>query len=217
MWRPTVPTVLRDKDVQTEAVCMAVVRKLLSRRLSRCRPQRLSRGSSPCTNPEAAGWSYFTEPWCMALLHDRFIDLRKELRQVLASEQVTPFTVWPGEVQGSKHPERTQPALRPHPLLHAREATVLGKNLNPEAVHTPLPMQTQPCDFPDEEEEGLPSIEQLVRQIEDEEVDLKEEPRNYLRRVFEDTIYRPLVEKSILDYLHYNRYHLPMYAWPGII
>ncbi|KAM6144264.1 cilia- and flagella-associated protein 61 [Erethizon dorsatum] len=97
-------------------------------------------------------YSYFTEPWCMALLHDRFIDLRKELRQVLASKP----------------------------------------------------------------EEGLPSIEQLAHQIE-EEINLKEEPRKYLRRVFEETIYRPLVEKSILDYLHYNRYHLPMYTWPGII
>ncbi|XP_013367639.1 PREDICTED: cilia- and flagella-associated protein 61 isoform X1 [Chinchilla lanigera] len=97
-------------------------------------------------------YSYFTEPWCMALLHDRFIDLRKELRQVLASEQ----------------------------------------------------------------EEGRPSIEQLARQIEEEEISLKE-PRKYLRKVFQETIYRPLVEKSILDYLHYNRYHLPMYAWPGII
>ncbi|XP_063104699.1 cilia- and flagella-associated protein 61 isoform X2 [Cavia porcellus] len=98
-------------------------------------------------------YSYFMEPWCMALLHDRFIDLRKELRQVLASKQ----------------------------------------------------------------EEGMPSIEQLVRHIEEEEIYLKEEPQTYLRRVFQETIYRPLVEKRILDYLHYNRYHLPMYAWPGII
>lgn len=32
--------------------------------------------------------SYFTEPWCLALFHDRFIDLRKELRQILASKEV---------------------------------------------------------------------------------------------------------------------------------
>lgn len=32
--------------------------------------------------------SYFTEPWCMALFHDRFIDLRKELRQILTSKKV---------------------------------------------------------------------------------------------------------------------------------
>uniref|UniRef100_A0A8C7EMW5 4930529M08Rik protein n=3 Tax=Mustelidae TaxID=9655 RepID=A0A8C7EMW5_NEOVI len=60
-------------------------------------------------------------------------------------------------------------------------------------------------------------IEQLARQIEDEEINLKEKPRNYLKRVYQETIYKSLVEKSILDYLHYNHYHLPMYAWPGII
>ncbi|XP_043336494.1 cilia- and flagella-associated protein 61 [Cervus canadensis] len=98
-------------------------------------------------------YSYFTESWCMALFHDRFIDLRKALHQILSSK----------------------------------------------------------------EDEGLPSMEELARQIEDEEINLPEKPRDYLKRVFQETIYRPLVEKSILDYLHYNHYHLPMYAWPGII
>ncbi|KAM8774422.1 cilia- and flagella-associated protein 61 [Rhynchonycteris naso] len=98
-------------------------------------------------------YSYFTEPWCIALFHDRFIDLRKELRQILTSE----------------------------------------------------------------EEEGLPSLEQLAHQIEDEEINLHEKPQKYLQRVFQESIYKTLVEKSILDYLHYNQYHLPMYAWPGII
>ncbi|XP_074173435.1 cilia- and flagella-associated protein 61 isoform X2 [Rhinolophus sinicus] len=98
-------------------------------------------------------YSYFTEPWCMALFHDRFIDLRKELRQILTSK----------------------------------------------------------------EEEELPSMEQLARQIEDDEINLNEKPRKYLRRVFQETIYKTLVEKSILDYLHYNHNHLPMYAWPDII
>nr|XP_054397601.1 cilia- and flagella-associated protein 61 isoform X1 [Pongo abelii] len=98
-------------------------------------------------------YSYFTKPWCLALFHDRFIDLRKELRQILASK----------------------------------------------------------------EEEELPSIEQLAHQIEDEEINPTEKPRQYLKRVFEESIYKTLVERSTLDYLHYNRYHLPMYAWPGII
>ncbi|XP_054430110.1 cilia- and flagella-associated protein 61 [Pteronotus mesoamericanus] len=98
-------------------------------------------------------YSFFTEPWCIALFHDRFIDLRKELRQILTSK----------------------------------------------------------------EEENLPSIEQLSRQIEDEEINLNEKPRKYLKRVFQETIYKTLVEKSILDYLQYNHYHLPMYAWQGII
>ncbi|XP_071661674.1 cilia- and flagella-associated protein 61 isoform X2 [Patagioenas fasciata] len=33
-------------------------------------------------------YSYFREPWSMAIYHDRFIDLKKELRQVLVLEQV---------------------------------------------------------------------------------------------------------------------------------
>ncbi|KAM4842160.1 cilia- and flagella-associated protein 61 isoform 2-T3 [Thomomys bottae] len=98
-------------------------------------------------------YSYFTEAWCLAIFHDRFIDLRKELRQILVSKK----------------------------------------------------------------EEDLPSMEQLAYKIEDEEISLVEKPRTYLKRVFEESIYKSLVEKSILDYLHYNYYHLPMYAWPGII
>ncbi|XP_059561412.1 cilia- and flagella-associated protein 61 [Myotis daubentonii] len=98
-------------------------------------------------------YRYFTEPWCMALFHDRFIDLRKELRQILTSKK----------------------------------------------------------------EEELPSIEELARQVVDEDIILTEKPRTYLKRVFEESIYKTLVERSILDYLHYNHYHLPMYAWPGII
>ncbi|XP_031227985.1 cilia- and flagella-associated protein 61 isoform X2 [Mastomys coucha] len=98
-------------------------------------------------------YSYFTEPWCMALFHDRFIDLKKELRQILISKQ----------------------------------------------------------------EEDKPTLEQLAYQLEEEEINLNEKPQKYLQRVFEESIYKSLLEKSILDYLHYNQYHLPMYAWPGII
>uniref|UniRef100_A0A8C6RNX4 Cilia and flagella associated protein 61 n=1 Tax=Nannospalax galili TaxID=1026970 RepID=A0A8C6RNX4_NANGA len=98
-------------------------------------------------------YSYFTEPWCMAIFHDRFIDLKKELRQILISKQ----------------------------------------------------------------EENLPSMEQLVHQVEDEEIILNEKPQKYLQRAFEDSIYKNLLERGILDYLHHNKYHLPMYAWPGII
>uniref|UniRef100_U3JPT9 Cilia and flagella associated protein 61 n=1 Tax=Ficedula albicollis TaxID=59894 RepID=U3JPT9_FICAL len=37
-------------------------------------------------------YSYFREPWSMAIYHDRFIDLQKELRQTLMSEQVRKTT-----------------------------------------------------------------------------------------------------------------------------
>uniref|UniRef100_A0A8C5L602 Cilia and flagella associated protein 61 n=3 Tax=Jaculus jaculus TaxID=51337 RepID=A0A8C5L602_JACJA len=60
-------------------------------------------------------------------------------------------------------------------------------------------------------------MEELAHQIEDEEINLNEKPQKYLQKVFQESIYKSLVERSILDYLHYNRYHLPMYAWPGIL
>lgn len=60
-------------------------------------------------------------------------------------------------------------------------------------------------------------MEQIARKLEEEEINLFEKPQKYLQKVFEDSIYKSLLEKSILDYLHYNQYHLPMYAWPGII
>ncbi|NXG72439.1 CFA61 protein, partial [Baryphthengus martii] len=37
-------------------------------------------------------YSYFREPWSMAIYHDRFIDLKKELRQILMAEQVRKTT-----------------------------------------------------------------------------------------------------------------------------
>ncbi|XP_064915525.1 cilia- and flagella-associated protein 61 isoform X1 [Columba livia] len=37
-------------------------------------------------------YSYFREPWSMAIYHDRFIDLKKELRQILVLEQVPGLT-----------------------------------------------------------------------------------------------------------------------------
>nr|XP_032646714.1 cilia- and flagella-associated protein 61-like [Chelonoidis abingdonii] len=89
----------------------------------------------------------------MAIYHDRFIDLKKELHQILISSQV----------------------------------------------------------------DGLPSLEQLVHQIVDGELILSEKPKKYLKRFFQQNIYKRRVEESILSYLNYNNYHLPMYAWPGIV
>uniref|UniRef100_A0A7M4EV36 Cilia and flagella associated protein 61 n=1 Tax=Crocodylus porosus TaxID=8502 RepID=A0A7M4EV36_CROPO len=93
-------------------------------------------------------YSYFSEPWSLAIYHDRFIDLKKELRQILTSKQVRKMTT---------------------------------------------------CE------------------IVDGELHLSEKPKKYLKRFFQQSIYKKLVEESILSYLNYNRYHLPMYAWPGII
>uniref|UniRef100_A0A8C4YDV3 Uncharacterized protein n=1 Tax=Gopherus evgoodei TaxID=1825980 RepID=A0A8C4YDV3_9SAUR len=65
--------------------------------------------------------------------------------------------------------------------------------------------------------DGLPSLEQLVHQIVDGELILAEKPKKYLKRFFQQNIYKQRVEESILSYLKYNNYHLPMYAWPGIV
>uniref|UniRef100_A0A674JFY9 Cilia and flagella associated protein 61 n=1 Tax=Terrapene triunguis TaxID=2587831 RepID=A0A674JFY9_9SAUR len=89
-------------------------------------------------------YSYFREPWSMAIYHDRFIDLKKELRQILISSQVRKMTM-------------------------------------------------------------------------DGELILSEKPKKYLKRFFQQNIYKRRVEESILSYLNYNNYHLPMYAWPGIV
>ncbi|XP_063155997.1 cilia- and flagella-associated protein 61 [Candoia aspera] len=98
-------------------------------------------------------YSYFKEPWALAIYHDRFTDLKKELRQILVSVQ----------------------------------------------------------------EEDVPSMQELVRQVVEGELPLLERPKTYLKRSFKQSIYKNLVEKSILNYLNYNNYHLPMFAWPGIV
>ena len=58
-------------------------------------------------------------------------------------------------------------------------------------------------------------MEELARQIEDEEINLPEKPRNYLKRVFQETIYRPLVEKSILLRLVLQSFSPKENGWQG--
>ncbi|XP_075269803.1 cilia- and flagella-associated protein 61 isoform X2 [Opisthocomus hoazin] len=60
-------------------------------------------------------YSYFREPWSMAIYHDRFIDLKKELRQILMSEQVpglSPAAQPPPEEQSPCPPPLRDPVLR---------------------------------------------------------------------------------------------------------
>ncbi|KAM7117624.1 cilia- and flagella-associated protein 61 [Ciconia maguari] len=54
-------------------------------------------------------YSYFREPWSMAIYHDRFIDLKKELRQILMSEQV------PGLPPAAEPPPEDPDEQRPCP------------------------------------------------------------------------------------------------------
>ncbi|XP_058034308.1 cilia- and flagella-associated protein 61 [Ahaetulla prasina] len=98
-------------------------------------------------------YSYFKEPWALAIYHDRFSDLKKELRQILVSAQ----------------------------------------------------------------EEDIPSMQELVRQIVEGEISLLERPKTYLKQSFKQSICNNMVQKSILNFLNYNNYHLPMFAWPGIV
>ncbi|KAM3841985.1 cilia- and flagella-associated protein 61 [Vipera latastei] len=98
-------------------------------------------------------YSYFKEPWALAIYQDRFNDLKKELRQILVSVQ----------------------------------------------------------------EEEAPSMQELVRQIVEGEISLLERPKTYLKEAFKQSICYDMVQKSILNYLNYNNYHLPMFAWPGIV
>ncbi|XP_050827988.1 cilia- and flagella-associated protein 61 [Serinus canaria] len=53
-------------------------------------------------------YSYFREPWSLAIYHDRFIDLQKELHQILMSEEV------PGQQPRQKPglPSLREPVLR---------------------------------------------------------------------------------------------------------
>ncbi|KAM6355899.1 LOW QUALITY PROTEIN: cilia- and flagella-associated protein 61 [Podargus strigoides] len=56
-------------------------------------------------------YSYFREAWSMAIYHDQFIDLKKELRQILMSEQVPGLP--PTAEPPSEDPEKQSPCPPP--------------------------------------------------------------------------------------------------------
>ncbi|XP_051867186.1 cilia- and flagella-associated protein 61 [Pristis pectinata] len=60
-------------------------------------------------------------------------------------------------------------------------------------------------------------IEELIRQIADGELLVPENTKAFLEKQFEQDGYQKLIERSLLNYLRYNSYHLPMFAWPGIV
>uniref|UniRef100_A0A8C9TSL2 Cilia and flagella associated protein 61 n=1 Tax=Scleropages formosus TaxID=113540 RepID=A0A8C9TSL2_SCLFO len=90
-------------------------------------------------------YSYFKEPWCLAVYHDRFADFEEEVRQIMESAKVQ----------------------------------LVQKVLNEEAV--------------------------------------SENPKIYLKNIFQKSDSITTLKKSMLNYLNYNRYHLTMYAQPGLI
>ncbi|KAE8601161.1 hypothetical protein XENTR_v10013560 [Xenopus tropicalis] len=68
-----------------------------------------------------------------------------------------------------------------------------------------------------EQGEGRPSMKQLAQQIADDELNLKEQPRQYLKRILEENGHKKEIERKILNYLNYNSNHLSMFARPGMI
>ncbi|MBN3281887.1 CFA61 protein, partial [Polyodon spathula] len=59
------------------------------------------------------------------------------------------------------------------------------------------------------------SITEIIQQVVEEE--RSEDPKETLKMKFEACNYRNPVERYVLNYLKYNRYHLPMYAQPGLL
>jgi len=100
-------------------------------------------------------YDFFTEPWSMILFHDRFPDLRQEIRDILGS----------------------------HPI----GAT------------------------------NLPSIEAMVNNLVEEDEFINDSQRDALTKHFNEIGQRKAVEKTLLSFINYNYYHLPMYAKPGMI
>nr|XP_014350839.1 PREDICTED: cilia- and flagella-associated protein 61-like [Latimeria chalumnae] len=64
---------------------------------------------------------------------------------------------------------------------------------------------------------NMSSPQELAEQLVDGECMTSEDPERYLQEQFERGGYKQLVERSTLNYLNYNSYQLPMYAWPGIL
>ncbi|XP_067900509.1 cilia- and flagella-associated protein 61 isoform X2 [Heterodontus francisci] len=98
-------------------------------------------------------YSYLKEPWCLCIYHDRFMDFKQEVRQIVESNKAN-------------------------------------------------------VDEP---------IEELIRQIADGELLVPGNAKTFLEKQFERDGYQRLIERRLLNYLSYNRYHLPMFAWPGIV
>uniref|UniRef100_A0A8C9VPS8 Cilia and flagella associated protein 61 n=1 Tax=Scleropages formosus TaxID=113540 RepID=A0A8C9VPS8_SCLFO len=98
-------------------------------------------------------YSYFKEPWCLAVYHDRFADFEEEVRQIMESAK---------------------------------------------------------------DDGDLLSLPELVQKVLNEEA-VSENPKIYLKNIFQKSDSITTLKKSMLNYLNYNRYHLTMYAQPGLI
>ncbi|XP_077999640.1 cilia- and flagella-associated protein 61-like [Glandiceps talaboti] len=63
----------------------------------------------------------------------------------------------------------------------------------------------------------LASLEEKVRELIDQDLQLDRKDRKYLNDAYEEGSYKRSVETRLLSFLSYNYYHLPMYAKPGMV
>ncbi|XP_033640473.1 cilia- and flagella-associated protein 61-like [Asterias rubens] len=98
-------------------------------------------------------YSFFRETWSLAVFHDRFLDFRQEIRELLVQ----------------------RPAV------------------------------------------NVAALEEKVRQLIDQDLQLEKKERKYLEEEFETSGNKRSLETRLLSFLSYNYYHLPMYAKPGMV
>ncbi|XP_038072321.1 cilia- and flagella-associated protein 61-like [Patiria miniata] len=61
------------------------------------------------------------------------------------------------------------------------------------------------------------ALEEKVRQLIDQDLELEKRERKYLEEQFETSGNKRSLETRLLSFLSYNYYHLPMYAKPGMV
>lgn len=61
------------------------------------------------------------------------------------------------------------------------------------------------------------SMPELIQRLIEGKVEIAEEPELFLKKSFENSKGLTSLKKSALNYLKYNRYHLTMYAQPGLL
>ncbi|XP_066532406.1 cilia- and flagella-associated protein 61 isoform X2 [Hoplias malabaricus] len=66
-------------------------------------------------------------------------------------------------------------------------------------------------------EQDSMSIPQLAEMIVDGTWEIPTDPALYLQQIFDQSEGPDALKRSVLDYLKYNRYHLPMYAQLGVL
>ncbi|XP_062406740.1 cilia- and flagella-associated protein 61 [Sardina pilchardus] len=61
------------------------------------------------------------------------------------------------------------------------------------------------------------SMPELIQRLVEAKVEITEQPEHFLKKSFEKSKGLASLKKSALNYLKYNRYHLTMYAQPGLL